>query len=116
MGCVERFGGRLKNGSLYVGWVESKSGEAVDQKDMKGKFEKDILAHAGVRLIGKEPIDSSLTYSNGGCTEPELWRDYDPKKKIFHREAELVHDLEPMGVSEADVKEFRNEHGAKCDL
>ena len=53
MGYVKHFDGRLKNGSLYVGWVESKSGEPVDEKDVKGKFEKDILTHAGVRLIGK---------------------------------------------------------------
>ena len=38
------------------------------------------------------------------------------KKKIFHQEVELVHDLESMGVSEADFKEFKNVHGAKCDL
>lgn len=50
------------------------------------------------------------------CTEPELWRGYDPKKKIFHQEVELVHDLEPMEVSEADAKKFKNEHGAKCDI
>lgn len=99
MGYIKHFDGRLKNGSLYVGWVESKSGEPVDEKDVKGKFEKDILTHAGVRLI-----------------EPELWRGYDPKKKVFHQEVELVHDLEPMEVSEADAKKFKNEHGAKCDI
>lgn len=116
MGYIKHFDGRLKNGSLYVGWVESKSGEPVDEKDVKGKFEKDILAHAGVRLIGMELIDSSLYYSNGRCAEPELWRGYDPKKKVFHQEVELVHDLEPMEVSEADAKKFKNEHGAKCDI
>ncbi|KAF9648674.1 fatty acid synthase [Thelephora ganbajun] len=99
MGYIKHFDGRLKNGSLYVGWVESKSGEPVDEKDVKSKFEKDILAHAGVRLI-----------------EPELWRGYDPKKKVFNQEVELVHDLEPMEVSEADAKKFKNEHGAKCDI
>ena len=100
----ERFAAR------WLGGIEI--WQIVDEKDVKGKFERDILAHAGVRLIGKESIDSSLTYSNGGSTEPSLWRDYDPKKKIFHQEVELVHDLEPMEVSEADVKKFKNEHGA----
>jgi 3-oxoacyl-ACP reductase-like protein len=65
MGYIKHFDGRLKNGSLYVGWVESKSGEPVDEKDVKSKFEKDILAHAGVRLIGKKLICLLLTHSNG---------------------------------------------------
>lgn len=53
MGYIKHFDGRLKDGALYVGWVDSKNGEPVDDKDVKGKYEKDILAHAGVRLIGE---------------------------------------------------------------
>jgi fatty acid synthase subunit alpha len=53
MGHIKHFDGRLKDGSLYVGWVDTKSGEPVDDKDVRGRYEKDILAHAGVRLIGK---------------------------------------------------------------
>ena len=34
------------------GWVDSKSGEPVDDKDIKGKYQQDIITHAGVRLIG----------------------------------------------------------------
>jgi fatty acid synthase subunit alpha, fungi type len=52
MGYIKHFDGRLKDGSLYVGWVDSKSGEPVDDKDVRGRYERDILAHAGVRLIG----------------------------------------------------------------
>jgi fatty acid synthase subunit alpha, fungi type/fatty acid synthase subunit beta, fungi type len=52
MGYIKHFDGRLKDGSLYVGWVDGKTNEPVDDKDIKGKYEKDILAHAGVRLIG----------------------------------------------------------------
>jgi len=44
---------RLKDGSLYVGWVDSKNGEPVDDKDVRGRYEKEILAHAGVRLMGE---------------------------------------------------------------
>ena len=46
------FDGRLKDGSLYVGWVDSKTNEPIDDKDIQGRYEKGILAHAGVRLIG----------------------------------------------------------------
>lgn len=53
MGYIKHFDGRLKDGSLYVGWVDAKSGEPVDDKDIRGRYEKDILSHAGVRLIGE---------------------------------------------------------------
>lgn len=53
MGFIKHFDGRLKDGSLYVGWVDAKSSEPVDDKDVRVRYEKDILAHAGVRLIGE---------------------------------------------------------------
>jgi fatty acid synthase subunit alpha len=52
MGYIKHFDGRLKDGKLYVGWVDAKSGEPVDDKDVKGKYQEDIVAHSGVRLIG----------------------------------------------------------------
>jgi len=62
MGYIKYFNSRLKNGLLYVGLVELKFGELVDEKDVKSKFEKDILAHAGVRLIGKKNSLLPLAY------------------------------------------------------
>lgn len=59
MGYIQHFDGRLKDGSLYVEWLDSKSGEPVDDKDVRGRYEKDILSHAGVRLIGEFPIFAS---------------------------------------------------------
>jgi fatty acid synthase subunit beta len=53
MGYIKHFDGRLKDGSLYVGWVDSKTSEPVDDKDVRGRYEKEILTHAGVRLIGE---------------------------------------------------------------
>ena len=53
MGFIKHFDSRLKDGSLYVGWVDSKTNEPVDDKEDKGRYEKDILLHAGVRLIGE---------------------------------------------------------------
>jgi 3-oxoacyl-ACP reductase-like protein len=53
MGYIKHFDGRLKNGNLYVGWVDSKSGDPVDDKDVRGKYEKEILEHSGIRLIGE---------------------------------------------------------------
>ncbi|KIJ51487.1 hypothetical protein M422DRAFT_203704 [Sphaerobolus stellatus SS14] len=99
MGYIKHFDGRLKDGSLYVGWVDSKTGEPVDDKDIKGKYEKEILAHAGVRLI-----------------EPELNKGYDPKKKVFLQEIELTHDLEAIEISESEARKFKLQHGDKCDI
>ena len=56
MGFIKHFDGRLPSGSLYIGWVDSKSSEPVDDKDVRGCYEKEILAHAGIRLIGKHFI------------------------------------------------------------
>jgi 3-oxoacyl-(acyl-carrier-protein) synthase len=48
--------------------------------------------------------------------EPELFRGYDPKKKVFHQEVELIHDLEPIEVSEEEAGKYKHQHGEKCDI
>jgi fatty acid synthase subunit alpha, fungi type len=53
MGYIKHHNGRLKSGELYVGWVDSKSGEPVSDGEVKKRYEKDILAHSGIRLIGE---------------------------------------------------------------
>jgi fatty acid synthase subunit alpha, fungi type len=46
------FDGRLKDGKAYVGWLDVKTGEPVDDKDIRSRYEKEILEHCGIRLIG----------------------------------------------------------------
>ncbi|KAK0194661.1 hypothetical protein F5146DRAFT_1185684 [Armillaria mellea] len=99
MGFIKHFDGHLKDGSLYVGWVDSKSGDPVDDKDIKAHYEKDILTHSSVHLI-----------------EPELFHGYAPKKKVFNQEVKLIHDLEALKVTEAEAKKFKLQHGDKCDI
>jgi fatty acid synthase subunit alpha len=53
MGYIKHFNGNLKNGSPYAGWVDAKTNEPVEDKDVKSKYEKQILEHSGIRLIGK---------------------------------------------------------------
>jgi fatty acid synthase subunit alpha len=53
MGFIKHFDGKLPNGALHVGWVDAKSGDPVDDKDVKVKYEANILAHSGIRLIGE---------------------------------------------------------------
>jgi len=65
MGHIKYIDGRLKNGKLYVGWVDSKSEEPVDDQDIKPKYEKDILEHSGIRFIGMFPARLRCSCSEG---------------------------------------------------
>jgi fatty acid synthase subunit alpha, fungi type len=53
MGYIKHFDGRLKDGTLHVGWVDTKTGDPVDDKDVRGKYEKAIMSHAGVHFFGE---------------------------------------------------------------
>ncbi|WVQ99902.1 hypothetical protein IAU59_007045 [Kwoniella sp. CBS 9459] len=99
MGYIKHFDGKLKSGQTYVGWVDAKSGDPVDDKDVRSKYEKDIIDHAGIRII-----------------EPDLFFGYDPEKKSFHQEVELNHDLEPLEIPAEDAARFKREQGDKVDV
>ncbi|KAI0321624.1 hypothetical protein OF83DRAFT_1168258, partial [Amylostereum chailletii] len=94
MGYIKHFNGLLKDGGLYVGWVDAKSGEPVDDKRFKGKCQKYIIAHA----------------------EPDLFCGYDPKYKVFIQEIELIHDMQPLEVSDSDATKFKKEHTERCNI
>ncbi|KAG1719845.1 hypothetical protein EDB19DRAFT_1967461 [Suillus lakei] len=67
MGHIKHFDGRLKDSSLYVGLVDSKTGGPVDGKDIRSRYKEEVLSYTGVQLI-----------------EPKLFCGYDPKKKVFN--------------------------------
>lgn len=102
MGLIKHHNGPLAGAAgangPYVGWVDAKSGQPVADKDVKALYEKDILAHTGVRMI-----------------EPEMLSGYDPTKKEFVQEVEITHDLEPLEVSPEEAAKFKREHGEKAD-
>ncbi|CAK7264437.1 beta subunit of fatty acid synthetase [Sporothrix epigloea] len=98
MGLIKNFNGPIK-GKPYSGWVDAKSGEPVDDKDMKSKYEKYILDHSGIRLI-----------------EPELFDGYDPNKKQLLHEVVIEEDLEPFEASKETAEEFKREHGDKVEI
>ena len=52
MGFVKFFNGRLKDGRLYIGWIDTASGLPITDSEIKIKYEKEILEHTGIRLIG----------------------------------------------------------------
>ncbi|KAK0112071.1 3-oxoacyl-[acyl-carrier-protein] synthase [Cadophora gregata f. sp. sojae] len=98
MGLIKNHNGPIK-GKQYAGWVDAKSGEPVDDKDIKAKYEKHILEHSGIRLI-----------------EPELFKGYDPNKKQLLQEVVIQEDLEPFETSKETAEEFQREHGDKAEI
>lgn len=98
MGLIKNHNGPLK-GKSYSGWVDSKTGEPVDDKDIKPRYEKHILEHSGIRLI-----------------EPELFNGYDPNKKQLLQEIQIQEDLDPFEASKETALEFQREHGEKVEI
>ncbi|KFA77175.1 hypothetical protein S40288_04577 [Stachybotrys chartarum IBT 40288] len=98
MGLIKNHNGSIK-GKPYAGWVDAKSGDPVDDKDIKKKYEEHILAHSGIRLI-----------------EPELFEGYDPNQKQLLHEVVIEEDLEPFEASKETAEEFRREHGEKVEI
>ncbi|KAK4228832.1 fatty acid synthase subunit alpha [Podospora fimiseda] len=98
MGLIKNHNGPIK-GKPYSGWVDVKTGEPVEDKDIKPKYEKYILEHSGIRLI-----------------EPELFDGYDPNKKQLLHEVVIQEDLDPFQASKDTAEEFKREHGDKVDI
>ncbi|BAO42067.1 fatty acid synthase subunit alpha [Kluyveromyces marxianus DMKU3-1042] len=98
MGLIKYHNGNLK-GRPYTGWVDAKTNEPVDDKDVKAKYEAHILEHAGIRLI-----------------EPELFNGYNPDKKQMIQEIIIEEDLEAFEASKETAEQFKLEHGDKVDI
>jgi fatty acid synthase subunit alpha len=98
MGLIKHFKGPIK-GKQYAGWVDAKTGEPVDDKDVKPKYEKYILEHSGIRLI-----------------ESELFNGYDPKKKELLHEVVIEEDLDSFESSKETAEEFSSRHGDKVEI
>jgi fatty acid synthase subunit alpha len=98
MGLIKNYNGQLK-GKSYSGWVDAKSGDPVEDKDVKAKYEKYVLEHSGIRLI-----------------EPELFNGYDPNKKQLLQEIQIEEDLDPFETSKETAEEFQREHGDKVEV
>ncbi|CDK29759.1 unnamed protein product [Kuraishia capsulata CBS 1993] len=93
MGYIKYHNGNLK-GKPYTGWVDAKTGTPVDDKDIKAKYEEEILAHSGIRLI-----------------EPELFNGYDPNKKELIQEVVIQHDLESFETDKTTAESYKYKHG-----
>ncbi|KAJ2100177.1 fatty acid synthase alpha subunit Lsd1, partial [Coemansia sp. S100] len=100
MGLIKHFNGTLKStGTVYVGWVDTKTEEPVRDIDVKPLYEEFILAHTGIRMI-----------------EPELTGGYDPNKRSIMREIQIEHDMEPFEASAEEAQAFKSTNGSKVDI
>lgn len=97
MGLIKNHNGPLK-GKSYSGWVDAKTNEPIDDKEVKAKYEKEILEHSGIRLI-----------------EPELFNGYDPNKKQLLQEVQIEEDLDQFEASKETAEEFKRQHGDKVE-
>lgn len=75
------------------GWIDAKTKEHVDERDIKAKYEKYILEHSGIRI-----------------SEPALVG-FDPKKKELVHEVIIEHDLEPFETDKDSAAQFKLDHG-----
>jgi len=98
MGLVKHFDGQIK-GVTYTGWVDSKTGEAIHDDDIKDRYGSQILGHSGIRLV-----------------EPELFGGYDPERKEFLHEVAVEEDLEPFEASATTAEAFKLRHGEHVEI
>ncbi|ORZ20354.1 fatty acid synthase [Absidia repens] len=99
MGHIKHHHGNLKNGTPYSGWVDAKTNEPVEDKDIKSKYEKQILEHSGIRFV-----------------DPSVMDGYDPNKKMIMQEIVVDHDLEPFSCSQDEAQTFKLQQGDKADV
>ncbi|RYP69144.1 hypothetical protein DL771_006238 [Monosporascus sp. 5C6A] len=98
MGLITHIDGVVK-GKPYVGWVDKKTGETVQEVDLAARYGKHIMSHAGIRVINPGPL-------NG----------YDPAKKEFLHEVVLDEPLPPFEASKALAESFKLRHGDKVTI
>ena len=98
MGLIKYHNGKLK-GKSYSGWVDAKTETPVEDKEIKSKYEEEILGHAGIRLI-----------------EPELFDGYDPNRKEMVQEVVIQHDLDSFEASKEVAEQYKLQHQDKCEI
>ncbi len=58
----KHFDDRLNEGTLHAGWVDAKTGDPVNDKDVRGKYEKAILSHTDIWILGELILVPALSY------------------------------------------------------
>ena len=93
MNLIKHFNGDTSTGH-YVGWVDVKTNEQVHDSEVEAKYGRQILRHAGIRLI-----------------EPEAPGGYDPNKKEYLQEIAINEDLLEFHATPANAEALKLKHG-----
>ncbi|PIA14803.1 hypothetical protein COEREDRAFT_45909 [Coemansia reversa NRRL 1564] len=100
MGLIKHFNGSLPDtGRHYTGWIDCASGEPVADTDVKARYEQQILAHSGIRLL-----------------EPELLEDQDPAVVPLMRELQLEADMDVFEATCDEAAAFKLRNGDRVDV
>lgn len=87
---------RTKEGTVQ--WLDSSSGEVIDESQVKKLYEQKIIQASGVRLV----VDSDALATEG----------YDPKNKQFMQQVAIDKHMPPIEVSSLEeALEYRAELG-----
>lgn len=86
-------------GNQCSGWVGFKTGEPLEDKDIKPKYEKYILEHSGIGFI-----------------ELHLFNGNDPKKEELLVDVVIEHYLESFKASKETAEEFKSHNRHKVEI
>ncbi|KAG9394494.1 Acyl transferase domain [Carpediemonas membranifera] len=99
MGLITHHTGSLADGSRHTGWIDAKTNEPVADNDVPRLYEREVLAHTGVRVIEPEALPSS----------------FDPDHRVLFRQVCVEQVLPPVPVpTKEEAVHFKAEHGDKC--
>ncbi|KAI0011634.1 3-oxoacyl-reductase [Xylariaceae sp. FL0662B] len=89
----------LVDGKPYVGWLDAKSGNSVQEDDFATRYGEYIMTHSGIRAVEAETLDG-----------------YDPARKELLHEVVLDDDLPPFDTSETLAQAFQLRHGDRVNI
>ncbi len=96
MGHIKYHNGPIKGKQgPYTGWVDNKTGNPIEDHEVKRVYEKQILAHSGIRLVEPDLLDSD---------------------QRALQEVVIQEDLEPFETSKASAQQFKSLHGDKAEI
>lgn len=100
MGFIKYEKRRLHNGAdIGAGWVEIESGAPIKDLDIKAKFEAQIEAHTGIRIL-----------------ETDEWSNPDPRLRDTLHEVGTQEDLPPFDCSSHAAEDLKRRHGDAIEI
>ncbi|CEP62150.1 uncharacterized protein LALA0_S04e08966g [Lachancea lanzarotensis] len=80
-------------------WIDCKTKEAVQEFEIKTRYENQIRESCGIRFVGKNPSPHFDIH----------------KKEVLH-EIVLTHDLSPVRMSAEQAEQYKLHHGEKLEI